>query len=79
MGLIGVGPHGRRGRDGDAVSNRVSRRQANRWAQKDQAAYARKAVAPRLGRAADDAGRAEGLGHPDRCGLQAQQAKILAS
>jgi hypothetical protein len=29
-----------------AVSNRVSRRQGNRWARKDQAAYAEQAQAP---------------------------------
>src|SRR4051794_18290972 len=29
-----------------AVSNRVSRRQGNRWAQQDQAAYAEEAQAP---------------------------------
>ncbi len=71
-----------------AVSNRVSRRQANRWAQEDQGQSTAAAVLKsrtrgcgrarsRPARAAQAARRAEGLGVLTEAEFEAQKAKIL--
>jgi len=73
-----------------AVSNRVSRRQANRWAQQEQPSYAEQAPpqqyapAPSAPAAADPIEQIQKLGDLKAQGLltdaefEAQKAKILA-
>jgi hypothetical protein len=65
-----------------AVSNRVSRRQADRWAQEDQAQY--QEPAPMAAPAADPLEQLKELGELKASGVlteaefEAQKAKILA-
>jgi putative oligomerization/nucleic acid binding protein len=70
-----------------AVSNRVSRRQANRWAQEDEAQYQQQAPqepAPAAAPAADPLEQLKQLGELKASGVltdaefEAQKAKILA-
>ena len=73
-----------------AVSNRVSRRQANKWAEQEQqqqheagpagarAPAARRTVGPTTSRPAQAARRAEGSGVLTDAEFEAQKAKILA-
>jgi hypothetical protein len=67
-----------------AVSNRVSRRQANRWAQQDEQQYAQ-AAAPPPAAAPDTVSQLKDLADLKAQGVltdaefQAQKAKILAS
>jgi hypothetical protein len=69
-----------------AVSNRVSRRQANRWAQEDQAGYEEQyqEPAPAAAPAADPLEQLKQLGELKASGVlteaefEAQKAKILA-
>ena len=69
-----------------AVSNRVSRRQANRWAQEDEQAYGYQepAPAPAAAPAADPLEQLKQLGELKAQGVlteaefEAQKAKILA-
>ena len=73
-----------------AVSNRVSRRQQNRWAQQEDQQYAQqqpqvRTAAPARGtgegpgRTAQRARRAQVAGDPHRRRVRSQKAKILAS
>ena len=66
-----------------AVSNRVSRRQANRWSQDDQWPQQERrpyggGARARPARPAQAARRAEGLGILTDAEFEAQKAKILA-
>jgi hypothetical protein len=67
-----------------AVSNRVSRRQANRWAQEDEQAYEQQAAAPAPAPVADPLDQLKQLGELKAAGVlteaefEAQKAKILA-
>jgi putative oligomerization/nucleic acid binding protein len=67
-----------------AVSNRVSRRQANRWAQEDQGQYYEEAPAAEAAPAADPLEQLKQLGELKASGVltdaefEAQKAKILA-
>ena len=68
-----------------AVSNRVSRRQADRWAQEDQAQYGQQQEpAPAAAPAADPLEQLKQLGELKAAGVltdaefEAQKAKILA-
>ena len=68
-----------------AVSNRVSRRQANRWAGQEQAQYAQQPVAPVTAAAPDMVTQLKELAGLKDQGIlteeefAAQKAKILAS
>ena len=67
-----------------AVSNRVSRRQADRWAQEDQGQYYEEAPAAAAAPAADPLEQLKQLGELKTAGVlteaefEAQKAKILA-
>lgn len=67
-----------------AVSNRVSRRQADRWAQEDQGQPVQEAAAPAAAPAADPLEQLKQLGELHTQGVltdaefEAQKAKILA-
>jgi Short C-terminal domain len=67
-----------------AVSNRVSRRQAERWSQEDQGQYQEPAPAPAAAPAADPLEELKKLGELKAAGVltdaefEAQKAKILA-
>jgi putative oligomerization/nucleic acid binding protein len=67
-----------------AVSNRVSRRQANRWAQEDQGQYYEEPAAAPAAPAADPLEELKKLGELKAAGVltdaefEAQKAKILA-
>jgi hypothetical protein len=67
-----------------AVSNRVSRRQAERWSQEDQGQYQEPAPAPAAAPAADPLEQLKQLGELKAAGVlteaefEAQKAKILA-
>ena len=67
-----------------AVSNRVSRRQANRWAQEDQGQYAEPAPAAPAAPEVDPLDQLKQLGELKASGVltdaefEAQKAKILA-
>jgi Short C-terminal domain len=67
-----------------AVSNRVSRRQANRWAQEDQGQYYEEPAAAPAAPAADPLEELKKLGELRAAGVltdaefEAQKAKILA-
>ncbi len=67
-----------------AVSNRVSRRQANRWSQEEQGQYEEQPAAPAAAPAADPLEQLKQLGELKASGVltdaefEAQKAKILA-
>jgi hypothetical protein len=67
-----------------AVSNRVSRRQANRWSQEDQGQYEEPAPAAAAAPAVDPLDQLKQLGELKASGVltdaefEAQKAKILA-
>jgi hypothetical protein len=67
-----------------AVSNRVSRRQANRWAQQEQPSYAEQAPPQQYAPAPDPVEQIQKLGDLKAQGLltdaefESQKAKILA-
>ena len=67
-----------------AVSNRVSRRQANRWGQEEQGQYEEAAPAPAAAPAPDPLDQLKQLGELKAAGVltdaefEAQKAKVLA-